>query len=353
MPGYWGKPEATAETITDGRLAAHRRHRPPRRGRLPLHHRPGQGHDHPGRRERVLRRDREPPRRAPGHRRRRGHRRAPPELGEEVKAVVQVEPGHTITEAEVKAWVAETLANFKVPAYVESPTSACPATPAASCSRTSSAARARSASPRPCDRPDSAVPWPRWPGWPTGTRQRRGRVVRRHPLHRLRDVPRAGAGPVRRDRHPVGRAEPAARPRGRAPGLAGRRRLPHRVHRPLAPHPPARRPVPAGRRRPGGGPRAHVRGLVRRHQLPGRTARREPHGRLPRLHPPAHRRDRRPGRPRPRAAHPSGRRRRRAAVGRALRRPGVDPPRRPPGRAVRHRRGRGHRRRGRRRRASP
>ena len=42
-----------------------------------------------------------------------------PELGEEVKAVVQVEPGQTITEAEVKAWVAETLANFKVPAYVD------------------------------------------------------------------------------------------------------------------------------------------------------------------------------------------------------------------------------------------
>ena len=53
-------------------------------------------------------------------------------------------------------------------------------------------------------------------------------------------------------------------------------------------------------------PRAHLRGLVRRHQLPGRTARREPHGRLPRLHPPAHRRDRRPGRPRPRAARPTG-----------------------------------------------
>jgi long-chain acyl-CoA synthetase len=42
-----------------------------------------------------------------------------PELGEEVKAVVQVEPGHTITETEVKDWVAETLANFKVPAYVD------------------------------------------------------------------------------------------------------------------------------------------------------------------------------------------------------------------------------------------
>jgi len=42
-----------------------------------------------------------------------------PELGEEVKAVVQVEEGETITEDEVRQWVAETLANFKVPAYVD------------------------------------------------------------------------------------------------------------------------------------------------------------------------------------------------------------------------------------------
>jgi long-chain acyl-CoA synthetase len=42
-----------------------------------------------------------------------------PELGEEVKAVVQVEPGHTITEDEVRDWVRETLAGFKVPTYVE------------------------------------------------------------------------------------------------------------------------------------------------------------------------------------------------------------------------------------------
>ena len=42
-----------------------------------------------------------------------------PELGEEVKAVVQVEPGMSITEDEVRAWVRETLANFKVPAYVD------------------------------------------------------------------------------------------------------------------------------------------------------------------------------------------------------------------------------------------
>ena len=42
-----------------------------------------------------------------------------PTLGEEVKAVVRREAGASIDEAEVKAWVAETLANFKVPAYVD------------------------------------------------------------------------------------------------------------------------------------------------------------------------------------------------------------------------------------------
>ena len=40
-------------------------------------------------------------------------------LGEEVKAVVRVEPGMTLTEDDVRAWVAEALADFKVPAYVE------------------------------------------------------------------------------------------------------------------------------------------------------------------------------------------------------------------------------------------
>jgi long-chain acyl-CoA synthetase len=42
-----------------------------------------------------------------------------PSLGEEVKAVVQVEDGHTITEDEVRRWVGDALAAFKVPAYVE------------------------------------------------------------------------------------------------------------------------------------------------------------------------------------------------------------------------------------------
>ncbi|MGH9246558.1 MAG: class I adenylate-forming enzyme family protein [Acidimicrobiales bacterium] len=42
-----------------------------------------------------------------------------PELGEEVKAVVQVEPGASITAGDVREWVGAALANFKVPAHVE------------------------------------------------------------------------------------------------------------------------------------------------------------------------------------------------------------------------------------------
>jgi long-chain acyl-CoA synthetase len=42
-----------------------------------------------------------------------------PELGEEVKATVQLEEGSTLTEADVREWVAGGLAAFKVPAYVD------------------------------------------------------------------------------------------------------------------------------------------------------------------------------------------------------------------------------------------
>jgi long-chain acyl-CoA synthetase len=44
---------------------------------------------------------------------------AHPTLGEEVKAVVRLEPRASASAAELQAFVAETLANFKVPAYVE------------------------------------------------------------------------------------------------------------------------------------------------------------------------------------------------------------------------------------------
>jgi long-chain acyl-CoA synthetase len=41
------------------------------------------------------------------------------ELGEEVKAVVQLKPGSTATAKDLKEFAATHLANFKVPAYVE------------------------------------------------------------------------------------------------------------------------------------------------------------------------------------------------------------------------------------------
>ncbi|HZT67591.1 MAG TPA: AMP-binding protein [Acidimicrobiales bacterium] len=42
-----------------------------------------------------------------------------PTLGEEVKAVIRLESGASVSESEVKAWVADALADFKVPAHLE------------------------------------------------------------------------------------------------------------------------------------------------------------------------------------------------------------------------------------------
>ena len=42
-----------------------------------------------------------------------------PELGEEVKAVIQIEAGSSLTAGDVQRWVAEGLAAFKVPTHVE------------------------------------------------------------------------------------------------------------------------------------------------------------------------------------------------------------------------------------------
>jgi long-chain acyl-CoA synthetase len=42
-----------------------------------------------------------------------------PELGQEVKAVVQLVEGSTMTEQDVRQWVADALAAFKVPTYVD------------------------------------------------------------------------------------------------------------------------------------------------------------------------------------------------------------------------------------------
>ncbi len=118
MPGYWGKPEATAATVIDGWLHTGDIGRVDDAGFLYITDRAkdmiirgGENIycveieqrlvDHPAIADAAVI--------GVPH----------PSLGEEVKAVVQVEAGHEITEDEVKAWVADKLANFKVPAYVE------------------------------------------------------------------------------------------------------------------------------------------------------------------------------------------------------------------------------------------
>src|SRR5579862_1409161 len=42
-----------------------------------------------------------------------------PTLGEEVKAVIELVPGASLSTEDVQRWVAATLADFKVPAHVE------------------------------------------------------------------------------------------------------------------------------------------------------------------------------------------------------------------------------------------
>ena len=118
MPGYWNKPEATAQTIRDGWL-----------------HTGDVGHiDDEGylfitdRKKDMIIRGGENVYCVEIEQRLVDHPDIADaavigvphqQLGEEVKAVIQVEPGREVTEGQVQAWVAETLANFKVPAYVE------------------------------------------------------------------------------------------------------------------------------------------------------------------------------------------------------------------------------------------
>jgi long-chain acyl-CoA synthetase len=118
MPGYWGKPEATAESIRDGWLHTGDIGHVDDEGYLYVTDRAKDMIIRGGENvycveieERLV----EHPAVADAAVIGVPH----PELGEEVKAVVQVAPGQTITEDEVRAWVAETLANFKVPTYVE------------------------------------------------------------------------------------------------------------------------------------------------------------------------------------------------------------------------------------------
>ena len=101
------------------RLVPQRRHRPLRRRRVPLPRRPGEGHDHPGRRERVLRRDRAGAVRASRRRRRRGRRRPAQGARRGGQGGRAAQARLDRTAEDLRAYCSERLANFKVPEYVE------------------------------------------------------------------------------------------------------------------------------------------------------------------------------------------------------------------------------------------
>ena len=125
MPGYWGKPDATAQTVTDGWLHT---------GDIGYLDEDGFLYITDRAKDMIIRGGEniycvEIENRLVEH---------PeildaavigvphPTLGEEVKAVVQVAPGSSLLPSEVQSWVADKLANFKVPAYVEVSTDALP-----------------------------------------------------------------------------------------------------------------------------------------------------------------------------------------------------------------------------------
>jgi long-chain acyl-CoA synthetase len=118
MPGYWNKPEATASTVIDGWLHTGDVGHLDDEGYLFITDRAkdmlirgGENIycveienrlvEHPGVADAAV-------------------IGVPHEtLGEEVKAVIEVAPGEDPSDAELQQWVAEVLAPFKVPAYIE------------------------------------------------------------------------------------------------------------------------------------------------------------------------------------------------------------------------------------------
>ena len=143
---YHNDPEKTAASRNERGLDDARRHRLPRRRRLPVPHRPQGVHDHLRRREHLPAGGRERPRRCT--------RRSidvavfgvpDDEFGEEVKAVVQpAEPASTpgpSSQRELIALLPRAARRLQVPAHRSTSATSCPATrPASStsaCSRTS------------------------------------------------------------------------------------------------------------------------------------------------------------------------------------------------------------------------
>ena len=118
VAGYWGKPEQTARGLRR-RLAAHRRPRPDRRRGPRPPGGPQEGHDQPGRGERLLRRGRERARRTPRRRRGRGARRPRRGDGREGRRGRRAAArAATSTRPTWPASRASQLADFKVPQYV-------------------------------------------------------------------------------------------------------------------------------------------------------------------------------------------------------------------------------------------